>query len=49
LEAFTAAQQRGIPSKLIIFPNETHFISHPQEFMLWFSEVTQFLDKYSKK
>jgi dipeptidyl aminopeptidase/acylaminoacyl peptidase len=49
LEAFTAAQQRGIPSELIIFPNETHFIAHAQEYMVWFSEVNKFLDKYCKK
>lgn len=49
LEAFTAAQQRGIPSELIIFPNETHFISHAQEYIVWFNEVNKFLDKYCKK
>ena len=49
IEAFTAAQVQKIPSELIIFPNETHFISHPQEFLLWFSEVNNFLGKYCKK
>jgi len=49
IEAFTAAQVQKIPSEIIIFPNETHFISHPQEFLLWFSEVDKFLDKYCKK
>lgn len=49
LEAFTAAQQMGVPSKLIVYPDETHFIAHAQEYILWFNEVTQFLDKYSKK
>jgi dipeptidyl aminopeptidase/acylaminoacyl peptidase len=49
IEAFTAAQVQKIPSEIIIFPNETHFISHPQEFLIWFSEVDKFLDKYCKK
>ena len=49
LEAFTAAQLKKIPSEIIIFPNETHFISHPQEFLLWSSEVFNFLDKYTIK
>ena len=49
LEAFTAAQVLGIASELIFFPEETHFIAHPQEFILWNSEFFKFLDKYCKK
>jgi dipeptidyl aminopeptidase/acylaminoacyl peptidase len=48
LEAFTVAQVKKIPSKLIIFPEESHFISHAQEFILWDSEFFEFLDKYCK-
>ena len=49
LEAFTAAQAQGIDSKIIIFPNETHFIAHPQEFIIWNTEFFKWLDKYCKK
>ncbi len=48
LEAFTAAQAQGIPSKLLVFPDETHFVSKPQEFIIWDSEFFKFLDKYCK-
>jgi dipeptidyl aminopeptidase/acylaminoacyl peptidase len=48
LEAFTAAQVKGIPSELIVFPDETHFIAKPQEFVIWNSEFFEFLDKYCK-
>ncbi|MFC2130989.1 prolyl oligopeptidase family serine peptidase [Bacteroidota bacterium] len=48
LEAFTVAQTKGIDSKLVFFPKETHFISHPQEFIIWDSEFFEFLDKYCK-
>lgn len=49
LEAFTAAQVKGLPSKLISFPEETHFISKIHEFLLWDKEVFEFLDRYTKK
>jgi len=48
LEAFTAAQVNIIPSKLIVFPEETHFIAKLQEFLIWDREVFDFLDKYCK-
>lgn len=48
LEAYTVAQVKRIPSKLVVFPNETHFISHPQEFIMWSREFFEFLDKYTK-
>lgn len=48
LEAFTVAQVKGIPSKLIIFPEQNHWILKPQEQILWYYEVFEFLDKYCK-
>jgi dipeptidyl aminopeptidase/acylaminoacyl peptidase len=49
LEAYTVAQVKGIPSKLVVFPEETHFIAKPQEFIIWSNEFFEFLDKYCKK
>jgi len=49
LEAFTVAQSKGIPSKLIVYPEENHWVLHPQEQILWFREFFTFLDKYCKK
>jgi dipeptidyl aminopeptidase/acylaminoacyl peptidase len=46
LEAFTVAQTKGIPSKLIIYPNENHWVLHPQEQIVWFREFFSFLDTY---
>ncbi len=48
LEAFDAAQLRGIPSKLLVFPDETHFVSKPQNAILWQREFFSWLDKYLK-
>lgn len=49
LEAFTAAQVKGIPSKILIFPNENHWILNLQNQILWYKEFFGFLDKYCKK
>jgi dipeptidyl aminopeptidase/acylaminoacyl peptidase len=48
LEAFTVAQVKGIPSELIVYPEENHFILHPQEQILWYRQMFNFLDKYCK-
>jgi len=49
LEAFSAARLQDIPAELIYFPNETHFISRSQEYIVWQDLVIKFLDKYTKK
>ncbi len=46
LEAFTAAQARGVPSRLLHFPQENHWVLHPQEQILWYEEFFRFLDIY---
>jgi len=48
MEAFNAAQLRGVPSKLIVFPEETHFVLKPQNAVLWQREFFGWLDKYLK-
>ena len=48
LEAFTVAQVKGIPSKLIHYPNENHWVLHPQEQIIWHREVFNFLDEWCK-
>jgi dipeptidyl aminopeptidase/acylaminoacyl peptidase len=48
LEAFTVAKVKGLDAKLVVLPEETHFISKPQEFIIWDSELFEFLDKHCK-
>jgi len=48
LQAFNAAQLRGIPSKLLLFPEETHFVVKPQNSILWQREFFGWLDTYLK-
>jgi dipeptidyl aminopeptidase/acylaminoacyl peptidase len=48
LQAFNAAQLLGVESKLLIFPEETHFVLKPQNSILWQREFKAWLDKYLK-
>jgi dipeptidyl aminopeptidase/acylaminoacyl peptidase len=48
LEAFNAAQLRGIPSRLLFFPDESHFVLKPQNSILWQREFFGWLDKWLK-
>jgi dipeptidyl aminopeptidase/acylaminoacyl peptidase len=48
LEAFNAAQLQGIPSRLLFFPDETHFVLKPQNAVLWQREFFKWLDTYLK-
>jgi len=48
LEAFTAAQERGIPSRFLYFPDENHWVSKPQNGVLWQRVFFNWLDKYLK-
>ncbi|MEZ4909820.1 MAG: S9 family peptidase [Saprospiraceae bacterium] len=43
LEAFTAAQLRGIKSKLLFFPDENHWVTKPQNSLVWHREFFSWL------
>ncbi len=44
-EAFTAAQQLGIKSRLLYFPDENHWILKPQNGLVWQREFFKWLDE----
>ncbi|GHT21899.1 prolyl oligopeptidase [Bacteroidia bacterium] len=46
LQAFNAAQLRGVPSRLLIFPEESHWVLSPQNAILWQREFFGWLDKW---
>ncbi len=46
--AFNAAQLRGIPSRMLIFPNENHWISQPQNGVLFQREFFRWFDEWLK-
>jgi dipeptidyl aminopeptidase/acylaminoacyl peptidase len=39
IAAFTALQRRNIPSRLLIFPDETHWVLKPRNSVQWYDEV----------
>jgi dipeptidyl aminopeptidase/acylaminoacyl peptidase len=49
LELFTALEMQKIPSKLVIFPDEGHWILKPQNSLLWYRTVLDWLDSWVKK
>ena len=49
LELFTALKLREVPAKLMIFPDEGHWVLKPQNSRLWYSTVLDWLDFWVKK
>jgi len=49
LGTFTALQRRGIPSKLLYFPDECHWVLKPHNSILWHQTVIAWLDQWLKK
>ena len=48
MQAFQAAQLRSIPSKLLYFPEESHWVTSPQNSILWQREFAGWLDQWLK-
>lgn len=46
LSMFTALQRQGVPSRLVIFPDEGHWVLKPQNQRLWWHEVQGWLTRY---
>ncbi len=48
LQAFNAAQLQGVPSRLLLFPEENHWVLQPQNSILWQREFFGWLDEWLK-
>ncbi|HYX75284.1 MAG TPA: S9 family peptidase [Steroidobacteraceae bacterium] len=48
LASFTAAQRRGIDSRLLIFPEENHWVLKAADSVLWYHTVLGWLDAHLK-
>ena len=48
MAAYNAAQMMGVPSRLIIFPDENHWILKPQNALFWHREYFGWLDRWCK-
>lgn len=48
LEAFNAAQLHNVPSRLLFFEDEYHWVTKPQNAVIWQREFFEWLDTYLK-
>jgi acylaminoacyl-peptidase len=47
IAAFTALQRKGIPSRLLIFPNENHWVLKPVNSVQWHEEVLKWIGQWT--
>jgi dipeptidyl aminopeptidase/acylaminoacyl peptidase len=48
LQLYTALQLQKIPSKLLVFPDEGHWVLKPQNSLLWYKEVLDWIGEWVK-
>jgi dipeptidyl aminopeptidase/acylaminoacyl peptidase len=48
LQLFTTLQMEGIPSEMLYFPDEGHWVLKPQNSQLWYKTVNDWLDRWTK-
>lgn len=48
-QMFTALQRNGVPSKLLYFPDEDHFVRKPQNARLWWKTVHEWIAEWINK
>ncbi|MCX6579382.1 MAG: S9 family peptidase [Candidatus Aminicenantes bacterium] len=48
LSTFSALQRKGIPSKLLYFPDENHWVLKPHNGILWHETVLAWMDQWLK-
>jgi len=48
LQMFTALQRQGVPSRLVYFPDEGHWILKPQNLRFYYEQFIGWMDKYLK-
>ncbi|KAJ9157411.1 Prolyl oligopeptidase [Pleurostoma richardsiae] len=47
LAAFNVLQNRGVPSRFVMFPDENHWVLKPENSLVWHKEVLGWINKYS--
>jgi dipeptidyl aminopeptidase/acylaminoacyl peptidase len=46
-QLFTALQLLGVPSKMLYFPDESHWVLKPQNSQLWYETVNDWCDRWT--
>jgi dipeptidyl aminopeptidase/acylaminoacyl peptidase len=47
-QLFTTLQMEGVPSKMLYFPDEGHWVLKPQNSWLWYKTVNDWVDQWTK-
>ncbi len=47
-QLFTTLQTMGVPSKMLYFPDEGHWVQKPQNSKLWYETVNAWVDQWTK-
>lgn len=47
VELFNTLQTRGVPSKLVYFPDENHWVLKPGNSLFWYQTTREWLEKYA--
>jgi dipeptidyl aminopeptidase/acylaminoacyl peptidase len=48
-DLFTTLQRQGVPSKMLYFPDEGHWVLKPQNSQLWYKTVNDWVDQWVGK
>ncbi len=48
ISTFTALQRKGVPSKLLYFPDENHWVLKPANGIQWHETVIEWIDRWTK-
>jgi dipeptidyl aminopeptidase/acylaminoacyl peptidase len=47
-DLFTTLQMEGVPSKMLYFPDEGHWVLKPQNSQLWYKTVNDWVDRWTQ-
>ncbi len=47
-ELFNTLQNRGVPSKLVYYPDENHWVLKPQNSLFWYETNRKWLEQYNR-
>jgi dipeptidyl aminopeptidase/acylaminoacyl peptidase len=48
MELFSSLQRKNVPSKFLYFPDESHFVTKPQNSRLWWNTIFDWFNQYKK-
>jgi dipeptidyl aminopeptidase/acylaminoacyl peptidase len=49
LQLFTTLQTQKVPSKLVVFPDEGHWVLKPANSLMWYHTVLDWIGEWTKK